>query len=1397
MASLEQLERGIVLKGVWITNERRVFLFRSNNILMVPTDIKLQSPLRPQFTETKHFKCRREEEDFLHHIEKFGHSEYRVDKNAGSTEVGDAYMSTIRYTFVPMASCIFGDDQLLLSNDALSYLSKVHQKISLGDEEERECQEYFKKFGSHCLTGPFHFGGLYLCKCSSFTEYDKLEELQKLQIEVINAQMCSCFPPCYEETSVSTLPGVAGPLWFKKNAKLQVITVGGPEKAIGFPDWKYCLFVSKGMWKMVDIGMSQVAVWDIILQHYEKHFTNAETLALSLKNCWIKSHSKSALQEQFITFVRNLKSDTPPATNLDMILTKRREIEKHIHDPRAWAMYFLPHLQDYLCSIIIAYDDVALEKIKSLFRLVVQRLDLGIIQFSSPELVAVAMEKVYDTDKYPPPLLLCDFQHFDQLLKQALEIMSLTPTFHSHLLAVGMSRIEEAILLLSQHLSKTGQEYEECFLLSIFLPCGYDPQSRKFAVILSKNDVKMLRDNFLVWAKNFFQLRDENILQKQSYLLYITVSVTHLMGAKENCIQTHIQFLRKRIKLMPEIESLITVDCDWENFKSSMNDVFVSHQYLHVGSSNTGTVQRMKQKRQASTTQNQQKLTNTQQQLLNGFLKKVELVEYYPQKLSLRDAVEIREDTISQKRDISSIYPFVMLQKIMAFDSKCRIKLDIECNTLPSHSKDGSDSDSDSDENSHCDGVHPMDGLLALLYCSDNFLRQDLFCRLATCQIAVPLLLPHPHTRDPTLLMWALRSIVKEFKCDGKTYNTRIITHPTQFVSFLRFGCHEMSKSETLNGVINKADSDNTNMAFFGYNSPGGINRKLLVNGLVEISWYLPGDGFYPKPIAFTNLRGDACDPELQKQVNFLCDVSAVHVLMLSHDALEDATRDSAITLLQKLSQAPGGLIVLQTKAKKGFKGQILECIGEDLFKLKVNVIKKDKNTTHFLDNLKEKLRNKLESNPKHVSPTSIAHKCNIAVDEDDIDCVKGKELMEELYAVIKKHRANYPNTTPKDLLPLQRKELWHRWAELDKEQYRQKRKYQHETRKVYREEKEDHKQHQGERTSEEYGAEQRGKMEKIRQQQYPLATQRNELMSSFLKTLRTERGFVLRYYLMWLKFKLDDLSRDILPPFYVKIREKRKQLSDIQQKHDAHAESICQEQLKKLDCQLINASFGIEHLFREVGQIYESAMAMKINHRNVSNLPEIAAQLTLLNTVFGVQFSVSAGRCTHGAFMQLIPVHPSLHEKAGVQYFLLIDTEGLRAPELDRLEGREHDNELATFVIGMANLTLINVAGEVSGDMDDILHTVVHAFLRMNQVQLRPSCHVIHQNVVAIGADEKMMQGRLKTKDNLDKVTKAAAKETGVETQYTHFSDVIRFDHEKDVIFLWPLEWRASNGTC
>ena len=136
----------------------------------------------------------------------------------------------------------------------------------------------------------------------------------------------------------------------------------------------------------------------------------------------------------------------------------------------------------------------------------------------------------------------------------------------------------------------------------------------------------------------------------------------------------------------------------------------------------------------------------------------------------------------------------------------------------------------------------------------------------------------------------------------------------------------------------------------------------------------------------------------------------------------------------------------------------------------------------------------------------------------------------------------------------------------------------------------------------------------------------------------------------------------------------------------------------------------------------------------------------TFLNTMFGLKFPVSAGRCTKGVYCQMIPVD-RLSSKVNYDYMLVIDTEGLRAPEIQS-NSQKHDNQLATFVIGLGNTTIVNIKGENLSDMQDILQIVIHAMVRikyLSKVQLNPSCIFIHQNVSAANAEEKLKIGKRK----------------------------------------------------
>ena len=154
---------------------------------------------------------------------------------------------------------------------------------------------------------------------------------------------------------------------------------------------------------------------------------------------------------------------------------------------------------------------------------------------------------------------------------------------------------------------------------------------------------------------------------------------------------------------------------------------------------------------------------------------------------------------------------------------------------------------------------------------------------------------------------------------------------------------------------------------------------------------------------------------------------------------------------------------------------------------------------------------------------------------------------------------------------------------------------------------------------------------------------------------------------------------------------------------------------------------------------------------------------------------------------MQLLKVEETFRAELGIDFVLVVDTEGLRAPELSH-KSQNHDNELATFVIGLGSLTLINIFGENPSEMQDILQIVVQAFLRMKQVKISPSCLFVHQNVGEVTAKDQTMEGRRQFEEKLDAMAAIAAEEEQC-SDVTCFSDVIKFDVNTHVYYfahLW-----------
>ncbi|XP_067311605.1 interferon-induced very large GTPase 1-like [Pseudorasbora parva] len=686
------------------------------------------------------------------------------------------------------------------------------------------------------------------------------------------------------------------------------------------------------------------------------------------------------------------------------------------------------------------------------------------------------------------------------------------------------------------------------------------------------------------------------------------------------------------------------------------------------------------------------------------------------------------------------------------------------------------------------DCIHPMDVQMAVFHCADGFLKQLMVTKLSQCQYALPLLVPDPDTQQIEFPLWTFRQINKSWKMRNTSNEIISQTHPvykaeTPMVSFFRFGSVSSSKSQLMNSLIN--EKHNT---FFHRNCPGSSRTRVLMDGVVEIAWFCPSGKNTDKftdCVAFCNLHGDAGDHE--KQLQILTEMASVNVVLLPR--LQNNDKSAAV--IQNLYRNRKPLICLFTEDESAVTMPM---------KGKYKIGLKDRNQSEVSEEIRRVINDCLSESSSTFRLEDVSKHPDIRVDEeDDDDCRRGREAAQQMMGLLEKKDL----TEIKEIfLPCQGK-LWHQWSQKNKELHRP-RAYEIEM-DISRKKTE---------------------MKNIRHQQHE--SDITAFIQLFFKQTQCHAENKI-YFLKWLEIFLT--SKNIFGP----------------QKYDKSEHlKVEQVELERISKELQAAAFGLEHIMREIGQIYESCSSVKKNKKDLqfhfSSLPSLAAEMmisgfplelmdgdaahvpviwisavldqliqqlgdqrvfvlsvlgiqssgksTMLNTMFGLQFAVSAGRCTRGAFMQLVRLSDEMKIKMNFDYILVVDTEGLRALELTGSSTRHHDNELATFVVGLGNLTLINIFGENPSEMQDILQIVVQAFLRMKKVKLNPSCVFVHQNVSDVTAGEKNEEGRRRLLQTLDKMTKLAAKDEVYDAGC--FSDVIRFDVQNDVKYFAHL-WEGN----
>ncbi|RHZ88693.1 hypothetical protein Glove_21g317 [Diversispora epigaea] len=214
-----------------------------------------------------------------------------------------------------------------------------------------------------------------------------------------------------------------------------------------------------------------------------------------------------------------------------------------------------------------------------------------------------------------------------------------------------------------------------------------------------------------------------------------------------------------------------------------------------------------------------------------------------------------------------------------------------------------------------------------------------------------------------------------------------------------------------------------------------------------------------------------------------------------------------------------------------------------------------------------------------------------------------------------------------------------------------------------------------------------------------------------------------------------------------------------VDQKNEKKIQNEIAKSWEKVD----NMSLGLEHFFRELGQIYK-VVSFNDQRAEIMRLPEYYAELLISGHTIEL-LDGDAGAISEAWFSAICEnirkKHPNLRifvisileddlsNQLGVDAFVLIDTEGLGAPEkMNEPESEKKDRMLATFAMGVSNLTILNVLGESMRELTEILQIAIVTMARLEEADIAPDIlmvqHVCERNSARLSEPEEIFRNAL-----------------------------------------------------
>ncbi|KAG1951302.1 interferon-induced very large GTPase 1 isoform X2 [Pimephales promelas] len=632
----------------------------------------------------------------------------------------------------------------------------------------------------------------------------------------------------------------------------------------------------------------------------------------------------------------------------------------------------------------------------------------------------------------------------------------------------------------------------------------------------------------------------------------------------------------------------------------------------------------------------------------------------------------------------------------------------------------------DMDENSQC-AINPLD-LVAVIYMTTNsFLQHEITYRMLQCNFAVPLYLPpvYPEKKG-TMLLYPFRGVLGQWNSPSEgTIMKNMANSRMPFLSAVRLGRCSVSKSRVLNRVL--GGPHKLNECFINCGMDGGQLPRVLSDGLVEMCWNLPlgdhHDNVFPCPVLVANLRGDGAT--CKKQMSLLCYSSAVLIVFCGSFGAKERE------LLASWRDNTSHMIIIDcsTSVEDGQENheKIKQRLLKDLEMSDGTMLNGcEGNEEEIAESLKDVLNRFIPylHITNLVGTAGMASDLDFNVDEDEI-CRMAFREVEEVLSGIEDEVSSYLENQ----LPLQGV-VWKQLCQLEKEEGRHQ---PHTTQSLI------------------------GEKENLIKQllDYKLTTAMGAFIAALCSLDTTKRAF----FLSWMRVKLEVMQLDKL----------------------SHLRGTNKEQIQE-------PCIGLEHFLREMGLVYERYFrGPNSDLYDMFRLPYVGAELLLygvplelydgdasvfpmnwvysvlyevhkqlpkfsrmrvltilgfhnsknaeiLSALFGTNFPKWGRRHIKGAYMLLLSLPDNLRMEMDCEFLMLIATEGLNRNAGGSLV---HDIELATFVSGLSDITLVDLPAEGQDETRSNLHIAVNVLLCTRNLERKTAFLVSSEGA---GMDGKIM---------------------------------------------------------